>query len=725
MRPSSFRQFILLFLVTVVTPHVCASNLIAHRVSRGPTSARTLPIEFEPNHGQLPSNGLYSARAGNVLLSLCRDEFEIAVMAGRSEARVIGLRFENANPNKDVADSEPTGGESNYLIGPASAWHTHVPHFKRVTYNQLYPGIDLAFYGAGGHVEHDFIVAPGADPGRIRMLILGKDSLPMVTPQGDLRIRAGDREVVMRRPQVYQVNRTGRRAIEGRFQLSAANEISFDIGAYDTSKTLIIDPTLTASTYLANLSLNVSSIATDAAGNTYVSGLTFSSSYPVTPGGFQTRCSSCAANLPSIFITKLNPTGTAQVYSTFLGGNNYNQAFGLTVDSLGNAIVAGYTESTDFPTKNSIHHGYAGIATSYGFVSSLTPDGSALNYSSLLGGSSQKSESSETIVNAVTVDKEGNAYIAGSTYANEFPVTALDCCTLAYPDSIVFVAKFLPNGKLAYSSLVGDPSPQNGGGGPIGVSALQVDGSGNAYVSGQGGTLWPTTPGAYQHQIGGTSPYAAPFVTKLNPDGTTIVFSTYLGNGSINGIALDSKGNIWVAGTPNGSNFPVTKNAYQATPPASNCCVPFFSKLSASGSKLLYSSFFYGNPNAFNYSQSNGIALDAAGNVWLAGLTHDPQWPMVHPIQDLPGPIYSTSTGFVSRFNSTGTKLMVSTFFGGPSGGAQVDGLALDTKGDPHIAGFANDDLYTTPGAFLSAVTPPPPNNDYTYGFAAVIAERQ
>ena len=149
--------------------------------------------------------------------------------------------------------------------------------------------------------------------------------------------------------------------------------------------------------------------------------------------------------------------------------------------------------------------------------------------------------------------------------------------------------------------------------------------------------------------------------------------------------------------------------------------MPFFSKLNAQGSKLLYSSFFYGNPDAVSYSQPNGIALDEAGNVWLAGLTHDPQWPMVDPIQDLPGIIYSTSTGFVSRFNSTGTKLTLSTFFGGPSAGAQVDGLALDSKGNVHIAGFANYDLYTTPGAFLSTVAPPPPDYDYTYGFAAVI----
>jgi hypothetical protein len=721
MGTATLRKFTLFLFATFLIVKGCGADMAAQNVSSSSKAERTLPIEFEPNRGQLSGNGLYSARAENVFLSLGKNELDVALMVGRHRDEVIGFRFEDANPNADLVGSEPTGGESNYLIGRASAWHTHIPHFARVTYNQLYPGIDLAFYGAGPYVEHDFIVAPGADPGRIRMLILARDGQPTVNAEGDLRIAAGDGEVVMRKPLVYQRDGTKKYDIEGRFRLYAAKEIGFEIGSYDRSRPLVIDPALSVSTYLANMSLNVSAVATDSEGNSYVSGLAFSPMYPVTSGSFQTTCASCGADLPSVFVTKLNPTGSAQVYSTFLGGSNYNQSSGLVVDYAGNTIVAGYTQSTDFPIKDSIHYGYAGVGTAFGFISSLTPDGSALNYSSLLGGSSQQYESSETYVEAVTVDQEGDAYIAGTTDSNVFPVTALDCCTPAYPNSIVFVTKFLPNGKLGYSSLVGNPSPQNGGGGPIGVSALQVDGTGSAYVSGQAGTLWPTTLGAYQRQIGGAAPYAAPFVTKLKPDGSALVYSTYLGNGSVNGIALDSAENVWVTGTPSGPNFPVTKNAYQPNPPASNCCVPFFSKLNAKGSKLLYSSFFYGNANAFGYSQPNGIALDAVGNVWLAGLTNDPQWPLIHPIQGLPGTLSSTSTGFVSRFNSTGTKLTFSTFFGGPSAGAQVDGLALDGKGEVHIAGFANDDLYTTPNAFLPTVTPPPPDNDYTYGFAAVI----
>jgi len=722
MQLASLGRLVKYFLVAALIVEACAiatPQTMPGRVERG----QTLPIEFEPNRGQLPGNALYFARTQTLFLTLGNDGMNVVLMRPQAGNLAVSFRFENTNPEANLVGSDPTGGESNYLIGgDESNWHTHVPHFARATYTRLYAGIDLVFYGSGPHLEHDFIVAPGADPQSIRMRVLPAGGKVAVTEEGHLSVIGTENdEIVIFKPQIYQMNGSQRQAIKGGFSLQGSDEVTFAIGEYDRSRALIIDPALSASTYLADLSLNVAAVATDTLGNTYVSGLTFSPAYPVTPGSLQSSCASCGASLPDVFVTKLNPQGTAQVYSTYLGGTDYDQPFGMAVDPAGNTIVVGYTQSTDFPTKNAIAHGFASVGTSFGFISSLTANGSALNYSSLLGGSTQQSASSSTSAAALALDQHGNAYIAGQTDADAFPVTTLHCCSVGYPNSIVFVTKFLTNGKLGYSALIGNPEPQNGGGGPIGVSALQVDGLGSAYVSGQAGTLWPITAGAYQKQIGGTAPYAAPFVTKLNPNGTALVYSTYLGNGNVNGIALDAAANVWITGTPNGPNFPVTTNAYQPTSPSSNCCVPFFSKLNTTGSKLLYSSYFYGNGSVFGFSQPSAIALDAAGNVWLAGRTVDPQWPLLHPIEGLPGSLFTTSTGFVSRFNSTGTTLTFSTFFGGLSGGAQVLGLALDGKGLAHIAGFAADDLYTTPSAFLPTVTPPPPDNFFTYGFAAVI----
>lgn len=693
-------------------------------VAQTPTAEKSWlssPLEFEPNRGQAPPNTLYLARSQNLLFLVHSNALDMSLQGKNGENQKLSFVFEGTHSPAEVQVSEPTGGESNYLVGSdPKSWHTHVPHYKRITYKEIYPGIDLVFYGTGPRLEHDFIVSPGVDPGRIRVRIEGPGVHPTLTAAGDLSVISGQQAVTIQNPEIYQHEGTQKKILQGRFTLLGNNEIGFSVAEYDHSRPLVIDPVLAVSTYVADLSLNVSALATDAAGNTYVTGLTGSSSYPVTAGSFQPSCASCAASLPDVFITKFNPAGTAQVFSTFLGGDNYDQPFGIAVDHSGNVLVAGYTQSTNFPTKLSIPHGPPGYAMTFGFLSSLTPDGANLNYSSLLGGTNTQG-SSGTSITALTLDQNGNAYISGLTDSELYPVTALNCCTPGYPNSIVFVTKFLSTGQIGYSSLVGNPQPQNGGGGPTGVSALQVDGIGNAYVSGEAGTLWPITSTAYQKQIQGSLPYAAPFVSKLDPTGSTLIYSTYLGNGSVNGMAIDSAGNAWLTGTPNGPNFPTTANAYQSTPPSSICCVPFISKLNATGSRLLYSSFFYGT--GYFSATPSSIALDALGNVWLEGSTQDPQWPLVKPIQGLPGNSASgiSTTGFVSRFGPAGKLLTFSSYLGSPSGGTQLAGLAIDGSGNVHVAGFTSDDLYTTPGAYLPSVTPPPPFNDYTYGFVAVI----
>jgi Abnormal spindle-like microcephaly-assoc'd, ASPM-SPD-2-Hydin/Beta-propeller repeat len=712
-----FRLFRLVSTCLLISGLHLGSVLVAQTTEK--VNWKSSPIEFEPNRGQAPSSAIYLARTQNLLFSLRENGMDLSFPRKNGGGRQLGFTFLNTSPAAEMRVSAPTGGESNYLIGSnAASWQTHVPHFERVTYKKLYPGIDLVFYGTGPRLEHDFIVAPGADPSIIRLHIEGDNARPTLNASGDLSVGTADDVVVMQKPEIYQIEGANRESVEGHFTLTANNEIGFHVGAYDRSRPLIIDPTLAVSTYLANLFLYMSAVATDAAGNTYVTGETFSSSYPVTAGSLQTTCESCVAEKPDIFVTKLNAAGTSQVFSTYLGGNDYDQSFSIAVDKSGNVIVAGTTSSTDFPVKLSVPHGPPGYAMTFGFISSLAPDGASLNYSSLLGGTT-KLPSSTSSVNSIAVDQSGNAYITGTTESELFPVTALDCCAPAYPNPIVFVTKFLSTGQIGYSSLLGNPEPQDGGGGQVGSFALQVDGAGNAYVSGQAGMLWPVTSNAYQKQTQGR----APFVTKLDPTGTAVVYSTFLGNGAINGLAIDSVGNAWVTGTPDGADFPTTANAYQKTPPPSGCCVPFFSKLSADGSKLLYSSFFYGNSNVVGNSPA-AIALDAGENVWLAGSTFDPQWPILQPVQGLPGSLNlgpSSSTGFVSRFTPAGTKLSFSTFFGGPLGGTHLAGLAIDGAGKVHIAGVAADDLYTTPGAFLPSVTPQAPPDSDTFGFVAVI----
>ncbi len=727
--PSAFSLTVVVtaLLFSTSAPRAAKANDFAS----GPPSTRamtiaSLPINFEPNYGQARQAARYIARTGGVEIDLCPGKFGLWLSGKRSHSQV-SVSFLGARQDADISPSERRSSETNYLSGQDPAgWRTHIPNFGRITYSNIYSGIDAAFYGNGQELEHDFVVAPGADYRLIRLGFEGASELSL-DADGNLRLAVEDGELSFQAPAVYQNGPRGRQSREGRFVLLTKNEIGFAIGDYDRSQPLFIDPALNYSTYLANLSVNVNAIATDSSGNTYVAGMDWSGTYPVTPGAFQSVCSGCSSNEPAIFITKLNASATAQVFSTYLGGSNYNQPSGIAVDEQGNTLVVGWTESEDFPLKNPISNGSfnPGNNGTFGFVSSLSPDGSALNYSSLLGGAGPQG-SPTTYTNAVALDGSGNAYISGTTDSPFYPVTAgaLNSGTPAYPENIVYVSKISPSGGLVYSSLLGDVSfsPPYGGG-PIGVMGIGVDGSGNAYIAGDSGGLWPTTSGAYQTQFLGSASNSnkSPYVTKISADGSTLLYSTFIGvDAGVTGIALDSSGDAFVAGSYAPSTFPTTPKAYQPTL-ASGQTAPFLCELNPSGSELLYSTFFYGTPGSTTVS---GVALDASRDIWLSGFTEDPQFPLVHPLETTPASLENgtgIAAGFLSEFNPAGTSLLFSTYFAGQASAANIAGLAIDTSGNVHIAGTVGDDLYTTQGVYLGTVTPPPPNVQYTYGFVAAI----
>ncbi len=683
-----------------------------------------LPIQFEPNCGQAEPSVRFIAHSPQLALLLRTREFSLRTTARNSESANLTVRFLNSNVMPKLTGSYLQASQTNYLLGrDSSHWHTHIPNFGRVTYSALYPGIDAVFYGTGQELEHDFVVQPGADYRAIRMRLLGSQRT-VLQPDGRIRIRLATGDLFFANPRAYQIVGGKKHSLPGSFVVVGKDEIAFQIGDYDHSRPLVIDPVLSYSTFLANSSIAVSAVAADSSGSAFLTGDTAWSSFPTTPGAFQPVCQSCPDN-NSVFISKFAPDGTALVYSTFLGGSVGGQSYGIAVDANGNAIVVGSTESTDFPLKNPINYGPGAVGTGYGFVTSLSADGSSLNYSSILGGAAQSGESSVSGTTAVTVDADGNAYIAGGTNSPIFPVTAgaLNVGQPGYPATTEFVMKFASNGSLTYSSLPGviTPPPGVGGAGNILVSGLAVDDTGNLYLTGNGGSLWPTTPGAYQTQIPGTSPYSATFVTKLAADASRLVYSTFIGSGeAATGIAVDQNGEAIAVGSQAPSTFPTTSNAYQPSIPADTCCAAYLSKLSADGSQLLYSTFFSGILTSSGpWTNIWGVALDDAGNIWIAGNTSDPQLPLVQPLQSVPGPLfYPAATGFISQFDSTGTKLKFSTYFGGLGGGVWPVGPVLDGQNKVHIAGTANYLLYASPGAYLGTVAA---NPEYAYAFAASI----
>jgi Beta-propeller repeat len=484
----------------------------------------------------------------------------------RTNGAVLRMRLVGANPNAPVKGVDGLPVKSNYFIGnDPKKWRTNVANYARVAYEGVYPGVDLVYYSNQGQLEYDFVVAPGADPRVIRLDVGAVGEPPRahghaplrIAVNGDLVVKIDGGEVRLHQPVVYQPSRTpkpeSRTPIQGRYRLTKRSEISFEVGSYDRTKPLVIDPALSYSTYLGGSGgESGQGIAVDSAGNAYVTGGTESTDFP-TVNPLQPTLDGYG----DAFVIKLNATGSALVYSTYLGGSSGESGQGIAVDSAGNAYVSGVTESTDFPTTPGAFQttcgGGCAVGSQHAFVTKLNVAGSALVYSTYLGGTGFEGASS------IALDASGNAYVTGGTSSNDFPITPgafqTECGGGSCYDG--FVTKLNASGSaLLYSTYLGGSGNDYGHG-------IAVDSAGNAYVTGATqSTDFPTMSPLQASLDGGGSA----FVTKINPTGSALVYSTYLGgSGAANGsgIAVDSAGNAYVTGGA-GSGFPLM-NPLQAS----------------------------------------------------------------------------------------------------------------------------------------------------------------
>ncbi len=673
-----------------------AEGLDERKHTRASGTYGKLPLQFEANQGQTDERVKFLSRGkgytlfltpGEAVLSLHRvragDSTAAEVKANATvpetgkqrdeeyEESVLRMRLVGGNSSPDVVGLNELPGKANYFIGSDPAkWHTNVPTYTRVRYKEVYPGVDLVYYGNQGLLEHDFVVAPGADPGMIRLEFEGTDAI-QVDKDGNLVLEVGGGRLSLNSPIVYQELDGARREVAACYVLTGDSQVRFEVAAYDHAAPLVIDPILAYSTYLGgSLEDRGYGIALDGSGNAYIAGTTLSTDFAAA-GAYQ----GANAGGRDAFVTKLDPTGSVIVYSTYLGGSNAEYGYGIAVDGSGNAYVTGSTSSNNFPTVNPFQPARA--ASHDAFVTKLDASGSALVYSTYLGGSGWDNG------NGIAVDASGSAYVTGEAEGTFPTLNPIDGDHPWSPDA--FVTKFDTAGSsLVYSTYL------SGDGGERG-NDIVVDGSGNAYVT--GGTTsvnFPLKNPFDSTKGGGTStdgPWDA-FVSKINPSGSALVYSTFLGGGSrtsdwANGIAVDSAGCAYVTGITYSPDFP-TMNPIQGT--RRGPTDGFVTKFAPSGTALVYSTYFGGS--AYPGSDfGSDIEVDQLGNAYVLGHTAASNFPLVDPIQ---GALAGTTDLVVIKLNPSGSAFLFSTFLGGSdkelTTADQRAGIAIDGAGNVYLA---------------------------------------
>jgi hypothetical protein len=635
-----------------------------------------LPLSFEANRGQLDSRVRFMARGPGYALFLTPTEAVLDLRA-RSGGGVVRMSLSGANRSPAIAGIEPLAGQSNYYRtghsgvaaareqGPRalleegrSSRYESVPSYARVRYEGVYPGVDLVYYGNQRQLEYDLVVAPGADPDVIRLAFDGVDRMK-VSPEGELVLGVASGEIRQHKPFLYQEVDGVRRSVDGGYVLAASHEASFSVGAYDRSKPLILDPVLSYGTYLGGSNADFAgAIAVDATGSAYVTGQTQSADFPlsVSPPPVDGRT--------ALFVTKLNAAGTAPVYSTYIqtADNWYNIGKGIKVDAAGNAYVTGQYGPGDH-------------------VLVMRLDGSgAVTYGLILGSMNNTNSG-----NGIAIDGAGYAYVTGSAEGGFDVTPGAYQTTYDGVTGNAFVTKVNTNGASDATSLV--YSTYLGGNGSDQGNAIAIDGSGNAYVTGQTNfSNFPVTPGAFQPKSGGGVFDA--FISKLSADGSTLLYSTFFG-GSFdelgNAIAVDNSGYAYIAGYAESSGLPTTPGAFQTQWNLGNCSVDigvkpcpdaFVAKFNPSASgpaSLVYSTYLGGIGPDF----ANGLAIDGAGHAYVTGSTGSVDFPTLSPIAG-----YNYPGGFITELNAAGTGLLFSTYYT-----EAPAGLALDGSGNLYIAG--------------------------------------
>ncbi len=610
-----------------------------------------------------------------------------------TKAVAIFMKIVGADENALMEGTQMQSHKVNYFKGnDPDRWQKDVPNFGRVRYENIYEGIDLEFYGKEtGEIEHDFIVKPNADYRQVELQFEGAENLE-IDSNGNLLIDTGIGQIKQSAPFSFQNTDSLKNEVESGYKLSDGNRVKFEVGDYDKTKELVIDPVLNNLAYSTFLGGNYSDygldIEVDHLGNTYIAGKTRSPSFPTTPGTFDTSINGDA----DAFVTKLSANGNKLIYSTLLGSGSDDSADSFEIDPSGNVYLAGTTKGgvhtgVGFPTTvGSFDTIYNGGFTD-AFVTKINPQGNGLVYSTFVGGAS------EDYAAAIDIDIFGVAFVCGKTLGNDYPTTsgAFDTSYNGSGDGVMTVINSTGT-NLNYSTFIGGTHVDS-------CSGIAIDSADNVYLTGTTQSIdFPTTAGAFDTTLGGD---ADGFVWKLNVGNNNLGYSTFIGGSGLDfnvTLTIDSQDKAYVTGITDSSDFPTTHNCYNTTINGGDDV--FITKLGLDGTYLEYSTYLGGDFNEI----PSGIKVDSSFNAFVYGRTESAAFPITtnafDPVLD------GESDGFITKLSSDGRFLQYSTFFG--SGESSLyegaSALTLDSSENVYVTGSTEYSdiqlLPTTNGAY-------------------------
>jgi len=667
-------------------------------------------VFFTVNQGQFSSEVLFQSHIPGATVYFCRDKV-VSVLTRENEAgngtdqndqtflfprgelreprhkELISVyaMFEGANPQTIVTGENLLPHYNNYFLGnDPTKWYTDVPNYQRIIYQDVYPGIDLTYYGTeSGGLKYDFIVQPEADVSQIQIHYSGIGGLT-IRPHGDLEIQTSYGVIREDTPLLYQRAHDGIQVVTGGYRLLRPGVFGFEVKKYNPTFPLVIDPALIYSTYLGGDDGDEGrGIVVNADGYAFVTGMSHSNDFPTTSGAYDTTYNGGE----DIIVIKLSPFGDTLVYSTYIGGTGDEDGWDIAVDENGDAYITGYTTSSDYPIISGAYDSTYNGGNYYGdvFMTKLSLLGNTLLYSTYLGGTGDDWST------GVAVDANGYAFITGWTTPGGFPTTPGAYDTTYNGNYDIFITKLSPSGNtLSYSTYLGGTDLDWSMG-------IAVDMNGDAFITGlTQSSDYPTTPGAYNTVLNGP---ADVIVAKLSPSGDALLFSTYIGGTYGDegcSIAVDANGAAYIVGDTDSSDYPTTPGAFDTTFNGESyySMDVFVTKLSPSGGTLIYSTFLGGTME----EDGRGIEIDAYGDVYATGITGSQDYPTTPDAFDLSfNGIWDV---FVTKLSPEGDTLLYSTYLGGYNYD-DCFGIAVDVNGFAYVTGITeSDDFPTTPGAY-------------------------